>query len=197
MTSIRFTGSELIARMERAVEKVHERLRRVVTAMQTAEIPFAVVGGNAVRAWVSQVDEAAARITQDVDIAIHRPDLERTIVALDRHGFVFRPFGGVDMFLDGEHASARDAVHVVFSGERVRPDYLLPVPDINQSTTLMGAPYLSLEALVQMKLTSFRRKDQVHLLDMIEVGLIDATLITRLPSELAARLQTLLDDPDG
>lgn len=197
MTSIRFTGSELIARMERAVEKVHDRLRRVVAALQAAEIPFAVVGGNAVRAWVSQVDEAAARITQDVDIAIHRRDLERTIIALDQHGFVFRHFGGVDMFLDGENASARDAVHIVFSGERVRPDYLLPVPDIGQSTTLMGAPYLALDALVQMKLTSFRRKDQVHLLDMIEVGLIDAEWITRLPSELAARLQSLLDDPDG
>jgi hypothetical protein len=32
---------------------------------------------------------------------------------------------------------------------------------------------------------------------MIDVGLLDDTWIPRLPSELAARLQELLDTPDG
>jgi len=48
-----------------------------------------------------------------------------------------------------------------------------------------------------MKLTSFRRKDQVHLSDMLEVGLIDVTWTKRLPPELAARLQSLIDTPEG
>jgi hypothetical protein len=48
-----------------------------------------------------------------------------------------------------------------------------------------------------MKLTSYRRKDQVHLLDMLEIGLIDATWPARFPPELAARLQQLIDTPDG
>jgi hypothetical protein len=56
---------------------------------------------------------------------------------------------------------------------------------------------LSLEALVRMKLTSFRLKDQVHLQDMIGVGLIDATWPARFPPELAARLQQILDNPNG
>ncbi|MCA9238617.1 MAG: hypothetical protein KDA37_00380, partial [Planctomycetales bacterium] len=56
---------------------------------------------------------------------------------------------------------------------------------------------LQLESLVRMKLTSYRRKDQVHLLDMIGVGLIDHTWPQRFLPELASRLQTLLDDPDG
>ena len=56
---------------------------------------------------------------------------------------------------------------------------------------------VSLEALVRMKLTSFRRKDQVHLLDMIDLGLIDATWPSRFTAELACRLQELLDNPDG
>jgi len=47
-----------------------------------------------------------------------------------------------------------------------------------------------------MKLTSYRRKDQVHLLAMIDVGLIDASWVGRLPAELAGRLQELLDNPD-
>ncbi|MFM8187974.1 MAG: hypothetical protein ACKN85_05770 [Pirellula sp.] len=48
-----------------------------------------------------------------------------------------------------------------------------------------------------MKLTSFRRKDQVHILDMISLGLIDSTWVQKYSPVLAARLQQLLDDPDG
>ena len=56
---------------------------------------------------------------------------------------------------------------------------------------------LSLEALVRMKLTSFRRKDQVHLLDLIGVGLVDESWAPRFPRELGARLRELVEDPDG
>jgi hypothetical protein len=48
-----------------------------------------------------------------------------------------------------------------------------------------------------MKLTSYRLKDQVHLQDLIGVGLIDASWPGRFPPDLAARLQHLLDTPDG
>jgi hypothetical protein len=48
-----------------------------------------------------------------------------------------------------------------------------------------------------MKLTSFRRKDQVHLQDMLDVGLIDETWLERFPAELRVRLQELIDTPDG
>ena len=56
---------------------------------------------------------------------------------------------------------------------------------------------LDLEALVAMKLTSYRRKDQVHLLDMLEIGQIDETWLDRVPPSLRDRLQALIDDPDG
>src|SRR5947208_16082626 len=55
-----------IERMERAVIKVHERLLRATAALGAGGVPYAVVGGNAVAAWVSRVDEAAVRNTQDV-----------------------------------------------------------------------------------------------------------------------------------
>jgi hypothetical protein len=50
---------------------------------------------------------------------------------------------------------------------------------------------------VRMKLTAFRDKDRTHLRDLIDVGLVDVTWIERLPSELGARLQILLDTPEG
>ena len=48
-----------------------------------------------------------------------------------------------------------------------------------------------------MKLTSFHLIDRVHLRDLIGVGQIDATWPARLPPELAARFQEILDNPDG
>jgi hypothetical protein len=41
------------------------------------------------------------------------------------------------------------------------------------------------------------RHRQLHLLDMLDVGLIAATWPARYPPELAARLQHLIDTPDG
>ncbi len=52
--------------MIRAVERVKERLARAVAALEKAGVSYAVAGGNAVAAWVSRVDEAAVRNTQDV-----------------------------------------------------------------------------------------------------------------------------------
>ncbi len=184
-------------RMIRAVEKVRERLLRATSALEKAGIPYAVVGGNAVAAWVSRVDEAAVRNTQDVDIVLRRSDLEAAKTAMAEAGFVFRHVAGIDMFLDGPKAKARDAVHIVFAGEKVRPEYFAPVPDVSQSEATAEFRLLTLESLVRMKLTSFRDKDRMHVRDLLDVGLIDAAWTARFPAELAARLQELIDTPDG
>jgi hypothetical protein len=184
-------------RMVRAVEKVRARLDRAVAALESAGIPYAVAGGNAVAAWVSRVDEAAVRNTQDVDILLRREDLERTKAALASAGFIFRHVKNIDMFLDGPGAKARDAIHVVFAGERVKPDSLAPSPELNEADETGPFRVVDLEPLVRMKLTSYRLKDQVHLLDMIGVGLIDETWPSRFQPELAGRLQTLLDNPES
>ena len=197
MVTIRYTGDALWDRIERAVEKVKDRLRRVTRALDQAGIPYAVVGGNAVQIWVAQVDEAAVRNTRDVDILIQRSDLQRAIEALSGEGFVYRHAAGVSMFLDGPEAKARDAVHVVFASEKVRPEYVLPTPDVSESEVIKETRTLRLESLVRMKLTSFRDKDRVHVRDMLDVGLIDESWLDRFPSELQQRLQELIDTPDG
>jgi hypothetical protein len=189
-------GEVSLERMVRAVEKVRTRLLRAATALEQAKVPYAVVGGNAVAAWVARVDESAVRNTQDVDILLRRGDLETAKNALAAAGFVYRHVKGVDMFLDGPEAKARDAVHVVFSSEKVRPEYLLPVPDVTDAEQTPEFRLLNLEPLVRMKLTSFRRKDQVHVLDLAEVGLVDESWVMRVPPELKERLQELLDSPD-
>ncbi len=194
---IEYDGLLSLDRMERAVEKVRDRLLRSTAALEAAGVPYAVIGGNAVMAWVEQADEAAVRFTQDVDLVLRREDLDRAREALEKAGFVYRRSAGIEMFLDGPAAKARDAVHVIFSGEKVRPEYVAAVPDVAESVSFTSYRVLALEAVVRMKLTSYLRKDQVHVLDMIDVGLIDATWPSRYPPELAARLQHLLDTPDG
>lgn len=183
-------------RMVTAVEKVRQRLRRAAQALEQAGIPYALAGGNAVAAWVSEIDEAAVRNTQDVDLLLRRADQDRAKIALAA-GFVYRHSSGTDMFLDGPGAKARDAVHIVFSGEKVRSDYLLPAPEVDESTATATCQVLNLDALVRMKLTSFRDKDRTHLRDLIDIGLVDGAWPARLPEQLAARLQELLDNPDG
>jgi hypothetical protein len=183
-------------RMVRAVEKVRERLIRATAALEKAGVPYAVVDGNAVAAWVAQVDESAVRNTQDVDILLRRDDLDAAAAALSGAGFQQRHVRGVTMFLDGDGSRARDAVHVIFAGEPVRAGDLSASPEISEWHQFSGFKAVRLESLVRMKLTSYRRKDQVHLQDMLEIGLIDQTWCSRFSPELAARLQSLIDDPD-
>ncbi len=190
-------GSFSLEAMERAVGKVYERLLRATAALECAGMAYAVASGHAVAAWVARVDESATRNTHDVDILIRRADLQAAKDALENAGFVYRHSAGVDLFLDGPDAKARDAVHVVFAGEKVRPHELLPNPDVVESEIADRFRVLSLPALVRIKLTAFRDKDRTHLRDLLEVGLIDATWTTHLPPELAERLQSLIDTPEG
>src|SRR5499427_5388292 len=113
-------GPFSLDRMVQAVERVRDRMLRAAGALEQAGIPYAVIGGNAVAAWVARVDESAVRNTQDVDILLRRDDLEAAKAALAKAGFIFRHVKGIDMFLDGPGAKARDAVHVIFAGEKVR-----------------------------------------------------------------------------
>jgi hypothetical protein len=184
-------------RMIRAVEQVKERLLRATAALEASHVPYAVIGGNAVASWVSRVDVSSVRNTQDVDLLVRRTDFDAVRQALANSGFRHRHAAGIELFLDGANAKAKDAVHVLFAGEKVRPEYAQPTPDVTESEPGDHFRVLQLEPLVGMKLTSWRLKDRVHLLDLIHVGLIDATWPSRFAPELGARLQELLDNPDG
>ena len=184
-------------RVAKEVEKVRERLLKTARTLEAACVPYCVIGGNAVQADVGRVDPAAVRNTRDVDILLRRVDLPGAIVAMEAAGFIYRHAASIDMFLDGRGAKARDAVHVLFANEKVRQEYLLPTPDVDDSDDGIDFRTVSLEALLKLKLTSFRKKDQVHVLDMLDVQLIDASWVAKLPPGLGERLQQLIDDPDG
>ena len=180
-------------RMVSIVEAVRDRARRTASALERAGISHAVVGGNAVAAWVMSVDARAGRNTQDVDVLVRRGDVERVIPAMESAGFIHRHAAGVDLFLDGPEGTARTGVHLVYAGEKVRPEYPMPAPDVSESR--MGPEYriLNLDALVRMKLTSFRMLDQVHVMDLMDVGLVDESWVERLPVPLGERLRSVME----
>ena len=184
-------------RMVEAVQAVRERALRATAALERAGIPYAMAGGNAVAAWVARVDRAAVRNTQDVDILVRRSDLAAVTTALEGAGFVRATVMDVVCFIDGPQGSPRDAVHLLFAGEKVRESYPLPTADVTEQVAADDYAIVSLEALVRMKLTSNRDKDKMHVRDMLAIGLIDASWPARYQPELAARLQHLVDTPDG
>jgi hypothetical protein len=180
-----------------AAEKVKERLRRATKALDNSGVPYAVVGGNAIAEWVARVDEDAIRNTRDVDLLVRRPDLAAARTALESAGFIYHHRLGVDTFINGPQGRPSGGVHILFAGEKVRPEDQYPSPDLDESERAAEFQVTTLPALVRMKLISYLRKDQVHLLDLIGVGLIDATWPARFPPALGERLQVLLDDPNG
>jgi hypothetical protein len=180
-----------------AAEKVKERLLRSTAALERAGVAYAVVGGNAVAEWVGRIDEDAVRNTRDVDILVRREDLPAVKAALEPAGFVYCQSFGVDMFLDGPDGRPTSAVHLLFAGEPVRVNDQAITPEVADSERGSEFRVVSLPALVRMKLTSYRDKDRTHLRDLIGVGAIDQTWPAQLPPDLAARLQQLLDNPNG
>lgn len=83
-------------------------------------------------------------------------------------------------------------------GEKVRPEHELAAPGMDQTEIIAeGLRVIALDALLRMKLTSFRRKDQAHLLDLIEAGLVGEKDLSDLPPALADRLRELLEDQEG
>ncbi len=189
--------------MAQGIDDVRRRLERAAGALTRVGVRYAVVEGNAVAAWVSRVDAAAVRNTRAVDILLRREDMERARVALEAAGFVHRRVASLgkaaamDVFLDGPDAKVRDAVHVLWAGEKPVPDAIETTPELDQTEPADGFELVPLEDLVRMKLISFRDKDRMHLRDLMAVGLVDAGWLQRFPDALEQRLRMILDDPEG
>jgi hypothetical protein len=187
---------EILARIVRAEERVQLRLIRVSGLLAKAKIPYAVIGGHAVAAWVATKDESLVRLTRDVDLLVRREDLAHIRQVLEADGFVYRRVAQTNVFLEDANAKVGDAVHLIFSGHNVRPEHVLPAPDVDDSGIGKAFRVIPLESLVRTKLVAWRRKDQVHLLDLLGAGLIDAQWPERFQEPLRSRLQELVDNPE-
>lgn len=175
-----------------AVDRVEKRLRKVTAALDAAGIRYAVIGGNAVAAWVARVDPAATRATKDVDLLVDEVDLERITQVMAGLGFAREDLRRLIMFTDPEEPSRRSGVHLILANTLIRPSYLCPAPSLDESVRdPLGFAVLDLRPLVRMKLTSNRRIDQVHIEDLLRLDLIDNAVRQALPAPLRQRLSEI------
>ncbi len=169
-------------------------LERIARPLAAESIPYELIGGAAVMARVNRVEPSAVRNTKDVDIMVYRSDLDRIKDVAERHGFVFRHAAGVDMLLPPGETQARNAVHLIFTGEMVRPNQALPNPPIRpEFLEINGVEVAVIPVfdLLQMKLSNNRDIDRVHVRDLDSVGLVTTDVESSLPAVLRDRLQEI------
>jgi len=194
VTTVRAPTYEDYARYVEAVNRVQELLERTTRTLDAAGVDYAVIGGNAVAAWVSTVDPHAVRNTKGVDLLIRRSDFDRIAAALRPIGLEPAEVLGVSMFVDTADPSPKSAVHLLFANERIRAGDPVSAPDIEGALPgALGFRVIPLLELVTMKLLAFRLRDQTHLVDMLSIGLIDASWTEKLPVELQPRFRQVLE----
>jgi len=177
-----------------AVNRVERLLEKVTGALNAAGVDYAVIGGNAVAAWVATVEQQATRTTKDVDLLVRRDELARIESVLTPHGFRLIEFLDVRMFVPRRRPNPRTGMHLLFANELVRPNDPYPTPDpATAATDIAEFRVIDLPGLLRLKLQAFRRVDQVHIEDLLRVGLIDAALADNLPEDLRRRLCEIRD----
>jgi hypothetical protein len=174
---------------ETRVKQLFDLAHLVNDAFSAAGIDYRVVGGLATYLYVEEAAPDAGRLTKDVDIAVRRADLPQIETAVAPFGLKFRHTAGVDMLVQADAPSARRAVHMLFTGERVKEDSPEPTPGLGEGRTINGIRLIPLEDLIRMKLTSFRAKDEAHINDLDEAGLITQEIESNLSPILLERLR--------
>jgi predicted nucleotidyltransferase len=177
---------------EHGMYSLMDDLHRIVTILRDAKVPFAVVGGVAVNAYVLAVRRSRSFVTRDIDLLVDRSDLEDIIAVAQTAGYTGRGTAGGFMLIRPEQDPA-EAVHLLFAGERPRSTHPIPNPPIHAEEKDLpefgiSVPVASLRDLIQMKLNSFRPKDETHLETLDRCGLITSEIESSLPPVLADRL---------
>ena len=105
---------------------LYAELRRIVEALESGAIPYAIIGGVAVSIYT------APRATEDIDLLVAREDLARSLTALEPLGF--RP-AGRPMDVAGGRLQIQRAVKI--EGTDLLPiDLLTPIdPDLARLLT--------------------------------------------------------------
>lgn len=166
-------------------------IERIVSALRDAGVPFEVVGGVAVNAHILALHRSRSFVTRDIDLLLHRSDLDRAAEAAKSLGYHAKKMMGGYTLIRPEQDLA-EAVHLLFVGEKSKSTQPFPHPELHpEEKRLFGIaiPVAPVRDLVHMKLNSLRPKDLIHLETLDDVGLITPALERELPSALHQRLK--------
>jgi len=162
---------------EERVEQLFDLAELVERIFSSAGLEYRVAGGLAVYLYVEEREPDAGRLTKDIDIVVRREDLRKIADAARPFGLEHRHVAGVDMLVQANQRPGSRAVKLIFSS-----DGLGAVRRIN------GLRVIAIANLARMKLASFRAKDEAHLKDLDEAGLITPAIEVSLSPGLAERL---------
>ena len=92
-------------------------LEQIVRALRNAGVPFEIVDGVAVNAHILLRHRSRSFVTRDIDILIHRNDLERAAAAAEPFGYRAKKMvGGYTLIRPGQDLA--EGVHLIFVGEK-------------------------------------------------------------------------------
>src|SRR5439155_10881126 len=100
-----------------ALDEVTDRLHRITGALEEANVPYALVGGQAVALWVATTDPAAVRTTKGVDILLRREDVPKARAAALAAGMDYLEVVDEGMFLDRADPNPRHGVYLIWAGQ--------------------------------------------------------------------------------
>ncbi len=177
---------------EQGMYSLMDDLERILTVLREANVPFEVVGGVAVNAHVLGVRRSRSFVTRDIDVLVQRQDLDKIVTAAQSAGYAGRRIVGGFMLIRPQQ-DPEEAVHLLFVGEKPRSTHPLPNPSIHPEEKHLPSfglliPVAPLRDLVQMKLNSFRPKDETHLETLDKCELITPAMEADLPAVLRERL---------
>lgn len=187
----------VLDRMVRSHEIVRERLLTVTLILDRSRIDYAVIGGNAVAYWVATEDPGAVRGTPDQNILLRQSDVPLAVDACLSAGLMQSKYEGRQYIYFDEEQRKRSSTWFLIANQKFRDTDVFPTPDVTDS--VRGADYqvIHLLPLVIMKLTANRIIDRIHLCDLLNVDVINADWLDRVPTVLKERLNQVLDDPFG
>ncbi len=167
-------------------------LKSISKRLAAEGIPFAIVGGLAVR------HHGYVRFTEDIDLLTTPEGLELIHERLVGRGFVPRARGlrkklretehdvNIDVIVAGEHAGAEESP-VVY-----------PVPKVGDFAKVEGTLVPKLPLLITFKLASgiwgHRTRDFGDVVELIRINRLTRALARKLPAALRPKFLELLDE---
>ncbi|MDX2178497.1 MAG: hypothetical protein SFV18_02815 [Bryobacteraceae bacterium] len=174
---------------ERGMYAAYCRAFEVVPIMDGVGVPYQVVGGVAVNAYLLREHRDLTFVPGPIDFLLEREHLALVVAAVEREGYATqKALGSHDIICPGQHTAL--AMHIIFARERTKSTQPLVNPEVRpERKDFFGVsiPVIPLDDLILMKLTSFRPKDVVYLQTLADAGLITEQIVDSLPEVLRPR----------
>ena len=144
-------------------ESSENRFTRALSALDRLaieeDIPIAIVGG------LAAIRYGYAAVTEDIDISVGRADLQTLIDKAAKHGFrvAWQAESGWHT-LEFEEVE----INVVPEGGRAKNNAPTTIPGPVEMGVLSGVGYADLPHWIELKISSNRRKDQTHIVEVLK-----------------------------